>query len=142
MAYIDKRLAKFAMGGGKFIKLDVGDSFKGTYQTWRSEVDEKYKKTKFVFIFRNEKGEEKQLSTSSKKVIEKMARIIPGSLLQLTKIGEAMKLDYSIKVLKEGRLPSQETPDEEPIETAEEVSIESPDTENAETDEELEDDLF
>ena len=140
MAYKDKRLAKLAMSNGKFIKLDVGDSFKGTYVTWKSVYDEKYKKTKVEFVFRDEKGDEKILGTSSKKVIGKMAKIIPGSELNLTKLGEDRQLDYSIKVLKEGKATTQHVPDED----EEEIEIVSQEEGINEIDEEEndEDELF
>ena len=144
MAYKDKRLAKLAMGGGRFIKLDVGDSFKGTYVTWRSAYDEKFKKTKVEFVFRDEKGDEKLLSTSSKKVIGKMARIIPGSELNLTKLGEDRQLDYAIKVLVEGKATAQNAPDEDEdeLEEGETILSASAGAEEEEEDDDEEEDLF
>jgi hypothetical protein len=132
--YKDSRLAKLALEGGKFIKLDVGDSFVGTYLTWRSEMDDKYHKTKVVFTFRTEKGEEKTLSTSAKKVIGKMAMVIPGSQVQLTKLGVDRNLDYSVKVLAEGTAPSMEEPnsDEEKNPVVEEEEEEEEEDEGEE----------
>jgi len=130
MKYKDKKLAKFAAEGGKFIKLDVGESFKGTYLTWRSEVDEKYHKIKIVFTFRTEKGEEKILSTSAKKVIAKMAVVAPGSFLQLTKLGVDRNLDYAVKVLSAPSAPkSVEEDDEDEEEKDEEEDDEEEDDE-------------
>lgn len=134
--YIDKRLLKLSRGGGKFIRLDVGDSIKLTYISWRTEVDEKFKKTKVVFVFRNENGEEKLLSTSAKKVIAKMAKIVPGSEIQLTKLGEDRQLDYAVKVIAVGR-GAQDEPDTEPDEVEEESEVEEEDEEEADDEEDL-----
>ncbi len=119
--YIDKRLLKLSKAGGKYIKLDVGDSFKGFYLTWRAERDEKFDKMKPVYIFKTENGEEKQLGTGAKKFGSKMARVIPGSLVQITKLGEGQKTDFSVKVLKAAKMPANIDDDlEDDVEEGEE----------------------
>lgn len=121
--YVDKRLLKLTKGNGKYLKLDVGDSFIGTYLTWRAEKDEKFDKIKPVYLFKNENGEEKQLGTSAKKFGAKMANVIPGSKVQITKLGEGQKTDFSVKVLKAASMPKDvdEDEDEEEEEDEEEV---------------------
>lgn len=154
--YKDKRLLKLSKQGGKFIKLEIGDTFTGTYLTWRAEMDEKYKKMKPVFLFKNENGEEKELSTSAKKFGVKMSSIVPGSKVIITRLGEAAKTDYSVKVLKMAKMPKDVDEDEDEEEEEDEVeeapkkkakkNVVEEDEEEEEDDdedeEEEEDDLF
>jgi hypothetical protein len=121
--YVDKRLLKLTKGNGKYLKLDVGDSFVGTYLTWRAEKDEKYDKIKPVYLFKNENGEEKQLGTGAKKFGAKMASVIPGSKVQITKLGEGQKTDFSVKVLKVASMPKDVDEDEEEDEEEEEEVV-------------------
>jgi len=117
--YIDKRLLKMSRGGGKFIKLDVGDSFKGIYVSWKPEKDEKFDKIKPVFFFKDAKGNEKQLGTGAKKFGKRMAKVVPGSLVQITKLGEGQKTDFSVKVIKEAKMP-QDLEEEDDVEEEDE----------------------
>lgn len=137
--YIDKRLLKFAKSSGKFIKLEEGDSFKGTFLTWRFEHDEKFKKEKPVFVFKDENGSEKTLGTSAKKFVKKMSQVIPGSLVQVTRLGEGQKTDYSVKVLKEAKMPANVEDEEDEEEEEEVVSKESKKKPADEEDDEEED---
>ena len=118
--YTDKRLAKLSKGNGKFLKLEEGDSFKGTYLSWKAEHDEKFDKIKPTFFFKNENGEEKQLGTSAKKFGIAMSHIIPGSLVQITRLGEGPKTNYKVKVLKEASMPKDVDEDDEDEEEDEE----------------------
>jgi len=124
--YTDKRLAKLSKGNGKYLKLEEGDSFKGTYLSWRAEHDEKFDKIKPTFIFKNENGEEKQLGTSAKKFGIAMSHIIPGSLVQITRLGEGPKTNYKVKVLKEATMPKDVDEDEEEEDEDEEEEDEAP----------------
>lgn len=113
MAYVDKRLAKFAKQSGKFIKMDVGDSMKLVYISYKFVEDEKYKKMKPVYVFKTEEGVQKELSTSSKKFAKKMMVVVPGSLVQVTKLDEGQKTDYAVKVLKQGKMTAINDPEDE-----------------------------
>ncbi len=113
MAYQDKRLAKFAKGSDKFIKLDLGDSIKVKYISWKVVHDEKYDKEKPVYIFKTEDGKQKEMGTSSKKFAKKMMSVVPGSIIQVTKTGEGQKTDFAVKVLKEAKMTAIEPLDED-----------------------------
>ena len=113
MAYVDKRLAKFAKQSGKFIKMDVGDSMKLVYLTYKFVEDEKYKKMKPVYVFKSEDGAQKELSTSSKKFAKKMMVVVPNSLVQLTKLDEGQKTDYAVKVLSAGKMTGINDPEDD-----------------------------
>jgi len=121
--YTDKRLAKLSKGNGKFLKLEEGDSFKGTYLTWKAEMDEKFGKIKPTFFFKNENGEEKQLGTSAKKFGIAMSHVIPGSLVQITRLGEGQKTNYSVKVLKAATMPKDVDEEDEEDEDEEEEEV-------------------
>lgn len=120
MAYQDKRLAKFAKGSDKFIKLDLGDSIKVKYISWKVVHDEKYDKEKPVYIFKTEDGKQKEMGTSSKKFAKKMMAVVPGSIIQVTKTGEGQKTDFAVKVLKEAKMTAVEPLDEDEEEIEEE----------------------
>jgi hypothetical protein len=120
MAYINKYLSKFAKAGGKFIKLDEGDSFKGVFLTVTEEYSEKFKKNNPVYKFRDSNGQEKILSSSSARLADKMMTVIPGSLISMTRLGVGSKTDYSVKVIKEPKMPLN-VEDEEDDEDEEEI---------------------
>lgn len=120
MAYKDNRLAKFSNGSDKFIKLELGDSIKVTYLSWKIVHDEKYDKEKPCYIFKTEDGKTKELGTSSKKFAKKMMVIIPGSLLRITKTGEGQKTDFAVKVIKEGKMSAMNSPEDDEEEEDEE----------------------
>lgn len=146
-AYTDPRLAKLSKGNGKFLKLDLGDTFKGTYLTWKAEMDEKFNKLKPNYIFKNENGEEKILGTSAKKFGGDMSHVIPGSLVQITRLGEGQKTNYAVKVLKAATMPKdvdedeeEEEEDEEEVAVAPKKKKAAPVVEEEEEDEDEEDD--
>lgn len=117
MSYSDPKLLKIASQGGKFLKIGVGESFVGRYMGYDTSMDEKYNKMKVVFKLKNKDGKVKELSTSSKKVISKFAKIAPGSVIKLVKLGEGTDTDYQITLVKEAKMPAVtddvETVDEE-----------------------------
>ena len=94
--YVNKKLLKAANASGKYMKLLVGESVTAKYLRCETGVDEKYKKEKHIFIF-DVDGKEKELSTSAGKVIRKMAYIKPGTIVEVTKIGEGRNTDYSFE---------------------------------------------
>jgi len=92
--YLDKKLLKASKEGSSFIKLVTGESVIGEYVGYDTVYSEKYKKDNFHFLFDIE-GDEKKLSTSSAKVLRKMAQIEPGTIVEITRLGEAGDTDYS-----------------------------------------------
>ena len=105
--YVDKKLLKISKAGGKYIKLLTGDSYTGKYLGYEEGYDEKYKKDKIIFRFKNEEGKEQTLSTSSAKAIGRFALVIPGSTVTITRLGESGDTDYSVKILKLAKASSQ-----------------------------------
>ena len=142
--YTDKRLLKVSKQNGKFIKLEEGDSFKGTYLSWKLEKDEKFNKVKPVFMFKNKNGEEKQLGTSAKAFGKAMSHVIPGSLVQITKFGEGPKTNYAVKVLKTASMPKDSDEDEDEEEEDEDVEEkeDKDEDEDEADDEDEEEELF
>lgn len=98
MSYVNSKLLKKAEALGKFIKLKEGEYFKGIFISYDEKYSEKYKKDSFQFFFEIE-GQEKILSTSSQKVIYKMAYIEPGTAVRVKKIAEGNRTDYDIEVV-------------------------------------------
>ena len=98
MSYKDDKLLKKASEMGKFVGLEVGGSFKGIYLGYDEEYSEKYKKDSYHFKFEIS-GKEKILSSSSQKVIRKMAYIEPGTRVKVTKTDSGNKTNYDIEEL-------------------------------------------
>jgi len=98
MSYVNQKLVKKADAMGRFIKLSIGESFEGLYLGYEEKYSEKYKKDTFQFNFEIE-GQEKGLSSSSQKVVYKMAYIKPGTAVRVKKIAEGNQTDYDIEEL-------------------------------------------
>lgn len=128
MAYIDKRLLKAAASAGNKLPLGVGDSLKATYLNYETKMDDKYNKLKYVFRFKLADGTVKAISTTAGKVLAKMAKIAPGSVLMITKLGEQTNTDFDFDIISE---PKSAPAIEEP-----EIENEEDDEENEEDDEE------
>lgn len=130
MSYVDKRLLKAAANAGNKLAIAVGDSIKVTYIGYEPKMDEKYQKLRYHFKFKLQDGTEKVISTSAARVLKKMARIAPGSVLEITKLGDQQQTDYEFVVLSQPKAP---------ISQPEEV-IEQDEPEDQEEDEEEDED--
>lgn len=116
MAYVDKRLLKAAAAAGNKLQVALGESIRATYIGYDTKMDEKYNKLRYQFKWKLADGTEKLLSTSAGKVLKKMARIAPGSLVEITKLGEQQQTDYDFDILKEPKVPVVQRDEEEVIE--------------------------
>lgn len=132
MGYIDKRLLKAAANAGRKLPIGIGDSIKATYIGYDTKMDEKYNKMRFVFSFKLQDGSEKEIATSAGKVLRKMANIMPGSALIITKLGEQQQTDYEFEVVSAPKAPISTV-------TSEEEVIEEPAEEDEAEEEEEED---
>ena len=99
MPYFDKTLLEASKNAGKKLVSEIGDSVVAKYINYEIVEDEKFGGVKYQFRFALPDGSQKFISTRSGKVLGKMAKIAPGSKLQVTKLGDGQKTDYAFKVL-------------------------------------------
>jgi len=132
--YVDKRLLKFSQEGGKFMKMELGESKVVKYLGYKIAHDEKYDKTKYEFTVVNEEGETKVLSTSSRKTVGRFALVVPKSKIKITKVGEGNKTEYTVKVLTAAKPsePVDEVEDQEEEEEQDDIDIAEEDDEEEE----------
>lgn len=131
MGYIDKRLLKAAANAGRKLPIGIGDSIKATYTGYDTKMDEKYNKMRFVFSFKLQDGSTKEIATSAGKVLRKMANIMPGSTLVITKLGEQQQTDYEFEIVSTPKAPISTVEEEEVVEPEEEEDEEEEDEEEA-----------
>jgi len=131
MTYVDKKLLK-ASKDRNTIKLEEDESFTGTYLGYETKVDTRYGKLRYRFKFVMEDGTTKELVTTAKKFLEKMAYVLKNSILEVTKVGEGTDTNYKVKIIKAPK--SAPVGDGEEVETVEEPGEEEQETSQVEPD--------
>lgn len=135
MGYVNKQL--LSAGSGNKLILDIGETIKARYMDFDSEYSDKYEKTYYHFKLKLKDGTVKELRTSAGKILKKFGVIEPGSVLELTKLGEGTKTDYEIDVVQKPKMAApvkKEPVEEEVLEEDEEEEEEEDDDEVSEDD--------
>ena len=122
MTFVDKRLLKIAKEGSRLC-AEEGVAYRATFLGYEPVKNEKYNNITYKFKFRNEEGDEKNITTRQKAFLAKFAYIPVGSKVEITMqdLGEKVKA-YDITVLAKPKVAAStqtEVIEEEVIEEEE-----------------------